>query len=305
MTSVGTPIVMGCAVALTLALGGCGTAASPRSIVGAQQLADRLHQQINGTAIQREAGNYLVWRALNDPVKECMAKAGYKLRPTFFPLEKGLQAKGNGTSGTIWLGEPHLRIVSEQAQGGVLENRAHDAKEAEPATRRQSTDAYQRAAHRCDSKAAAKAGSPESLAQAKGSEKLSGELNSVIFAVDESLGNPDDYASCMANSGFDVRGGDDEGYSAMNMYLLRKLPPSSQIPAPGESAGSAWTAFLDLEGKVLDADAACRQSEYERGMAELGPKLANFAEVHKAEIAAVVAKWNNMVTQAQREGFKP
>ncbi|HEY5989552.1 MAG TPA: hypothetical protein VIV12_24710 [Streptosporangiaceae bacterium] len=231
-----------------------------------------------------------------------MAEAGYKLRPRFFPLEKGFQAQG--TAGTIWLGEPHRRIVSQQAQGHVLAARGLDAMDAEPATGPQSTNAYQRAALRCDSKAAAKAGSPEGLVQAKGSEKLSGELSSVIFAVDESLGNPDDYASCMAKSGFDVSGGDDEGYSAMNMYLLRRLPPSSEIPAPGESARSAWTTFLDLEGKVLDADAACRQSEYDRGMAELGPKLADFAEAHKVEIAAVTANWNDMVTRAQQEGLK-
>lgn len=282
---------------------GSSTDDSPTTLADAQRLSDTLYGQINGNALQREAGEYLVWHALNSPVDECMTSAGFDFDPTFISHSVGYKA--SGTSGTIWLGEPHLRIISERHRGAAESSRQREAWVETPPEKEspETTESYQEALQDCDSPGGG--GDAVSLAYADGVDELRGKFNSVIYAVDEDLGDPGDYMSCMEDKGFGLGGDDVEGYTAMTMYLLRKLPPPREIPAGDEPPSNAWTRFLQTEGEVLGADAGCRQAKYQEGMKILGPKLLEFQDKNAAEIGEVHANWQQMVETAKAKGWVP
>jgi hypothetical protein len=293
-------------VAVTIA--GCGTTTVRAGAVSAdaheaQQLSDEILSAIAGTADQREAGHYLTWRALNDPIVACMKEAGYDVRPMY--VRHNVGDSTSGTAASSWLGEPGLRLVSGLAAKGVDSDRLlQSADEPINPNPQADTEGYNDARNDCDD-AGDGTGSAESRSEPAGFNRLSGEFIGVVSQLDHSLGSPDEYASCMKDHGHDLGQSDEAGYSAMTMWLLQQVPPAQQIPLGEEKPSQAWKDFLRLEGDVLAADQECRLDTYNEAMPELGDRLRDFQSEHAAAITDLQTAWQERVADAERLGWTP
>ena len=104
----------------------------------------------------------------------------------------------------------------------------------------------------------------------------------------------------MKQAGFDVS--DSE---SLHAYLLDQAPPAEQRLTDGFAHSEEWQSFIDRESATLDADSACRGSQYTEGMRTLGPKLTDFAAEHVEALAGTDAAWAEILDQAMKLGFEP
>lgn len=216
-------------------LADCGTphAVGSAELRSYQRLADTLAREVGGGGLQREAADYLAWAGHHKPVRSCMAAKGFRYRTKFISGAEGFKA--HGPSGSAWLMELHLRIVSEQARGHVVSSRRENAKTRplEPGAGEAGKD-YQAAEAGKDYQAAlvpcqAQAGSTDDVPVPAGMEKLRSALSSVTFPVDEEVGEPGEYADCMMDRGVDVtREPDVDGFAATYIHLTHFVPSPSK-----------------------------------------------------------------------------
>ena len=129
------------------------------------------------------------------------------------------------------------------------------------------------------------------------------EVSAGRGSVDARTGPIQEYADCMADQGFDVTGGTAGGFGALYIRLTSESPPVEDRPLPGKSVSPVWTAYLAHEDRALDADEACRATEYYDGIAILAPRLEQFVRDHRADIDTLNADWAAIVKQADEDGL--
>jgi hypothetical protein len=268
-----------------------------------QARADAIEEAISGDALEREAAHYLQFQQYNRPFHECMAAKGIRVPSGFLPGWTGYRA--NGTSGA-WMGALG-RKESTAALATARSQRAGEVWEFGGFGSGSDvfTDEYQAAASACEKATDGGvvdlghlAGVPE------GYYELEPEFNKLVSTVDEQLGSIQPYVDCMREAGFDVPYEVDgaQGSQALHVWLRGQMP---RPPLAGEDPKPEWSAYLELEGQALDADAACRSAKYQEGLALLAPMLDDFEAAHGEEIALIDAGWQRTVQQAVEKGFDP
>jgi len=284
-------------LALVAALAGCAPAvvpASPAEAAAIEQRAEQVLLSISGDATQREAARFLNRREFFAPYRECLAEAGFVPEDEYLPQYSGWTP--NATEG-IWMGELQYRLSPAIAGRAALEASAWEP--AKPGSV-QARKGYLEASDRCvadfDLDLGDLPGDPP------GSQQLRGEYTSLIAEVDSRLGSIEPYARCMAEAGFDYRPAwpDEDGAQGTIMYLAGKAPTAA---VAGETTPE-WTAFVELETRVLDADERCRADTYRRGLAILAPMLEEFRASHEAELAELAEGWRHTVATAVELGFQ-
>lgn len=268
--------------------------ASPADSAGVEAHANRLYLSISGDATQREAARFLSRREFFAPYRECLAEAGFAPEDKYLPQYSGWTP--NATEG-IWMGELQYRLSPAIAGRAALAASAWEP--AKPGSV-QAQKGYLEASNRCVANVDLDLG--ERLGDPPGSQRLMGEYMDVIAEVDSRLGSIEPYANCMAEAGFDYRQAwpDEDGAQGTIMYLSGKAPTA---PVAGETTPE-WTAFVELETRVLDADERCRADTYRRGLAILAPMLDEFQASHEAELAELAEGWRHTVATAVELGFQ-
>jgi hypothetical protein len=148
------------------------------------------------------------------------------------------------------------------------------------------------------------AGDPGTVSQPKGVDRLNAAYHQAVAKVDDELGKPEDYLSCMKDGGFDLSSQDGSGADALFLYLTEMLPVADALPRPGVADSQEWSDFLGMESEALTVDLSCRQTQYVEGWQQLTPALLQFQNVHAAELSQVSAAWQELEQQARDAGFR-
>ena len=297
MPTIRFPRLAGIALVLVLGVPGCGSReAPPLSAAERQQaeaLLDETYNGIWGTPEQRDAARYLGWRVMTDPIAACMADAGFQYYRYFRPAWAGHQTLGQ-TGG--WLG--HLELRQSDLALAAAEQLHEEAARDEEGPAYVQEPEYKSALPTCEGDM----GDPDSIAPPPGAQELSAALRQLISAAEAEVGPLDSYAECMQSAGFNLSGTGEQGASAVSLFLRGQMPLP---PLPGTAASPAWTQFLAFEGRVLDADKACRRAGHDEALDRLAPKLTTFAAEHAEELDDISADWAELEQRAERRGYVP
>jgi hypothetical protein len=274
---------------------GCGEQELPTALNEAQAtdvegLADWTYQQIWGDAQQKDAGQFLAYHAINDPIQQCMAAQSFAYPAEFHPLWSGYRS--NGTSGA-WMG--HLQEPPSRTEVSLARSRQY---ELDP-ERNPDVDkpGYHEALAECEKSA----GDPDAVVIPPGTEELGSKWTELMASVEEELGSIEPYTECMATAGYDLAAVDADGQAALYMLLMSRLP---NPPLPGEQPSSAWTEYLSYEAEALAADEKCRADRYRQGLAVLEPRLREFRQQHAQDLTASEQAWGNLLSRAERAGYE-
>lgn len=295
--------LVGATAIAALGLVACGTAKPEAQTVSSPDLAaveskaQSIFVAIGGTGQQREAVHYLEDQQLNAAFLACMKTNGQPVKKEFLTLWQGWTP--NPTS-LRWMGILGVR-PSQLALANAEAAHAEDPLEGPAAARVESAE-YQEALASCD---AAGDGQVVDLGnlpgKPEGSDELMTDFLKLLEETDANLGEIDPYYKCMSDAGVSITPTSDlEGVSALYEQLLNQQP---QPPLPGEAASAAWTEYLRTEQAAVTADASCRASKNEEGLALLSPQLDAFAQDHSAELETLVDAWDSTLARAQAEGM--
>jgi hypothetical protein len=287
-----------------LLLMGCGQTAETSDYASfgsteADKALARLDTVISGTVKERTAGAYLAHRALNDPVKACMAELGFTYADNFVGHSQGLTDPG-GSSET-WTAPLMSSGVSANARGAVAavrEEQRFAAQTPDP-TSVEASNEYSRALEGCapTSNGYAQETSPP------GAMALASDLSELVVTVEKTVGPSTTYNRCMQEAMYDVVVDDVDGYQGLVHLLRSHLPNSSSIPAPGDPTTSEWERFLRYEAAALATDANCRGDEHNKAMQTLAPLLEKFEDDHATQIGQLRQEWRDIVARATSAGW--
>jgi hypothetical protein len=291
---------LGVGAAVLALMTGCGmrtaesdTRGSAGSDQGAavQRMADETLAQLGGTAEQREAAHYLLFRAMNRPYEECMRASGIDFTAEYHTINVGYVP--DGTSGT-WMGALNRKpsdFYAANAEAG------HDD-ETGNLPPDQKTPEFTKAQDACDETNA----TFDIPSANQGAPELQAEYFETLSSVEKQLGPIAPYTTCMEQAGIDYTTASDgeEGWAGLYLYLGAKMP---RPPLPGEKADEAWMQYLDLENQSLAADAQCRGDQYAKGLELLGPLLRDLRARNADELQAASETWEGYVTKAAAAGW--
>lgn len=290
------------AAALSLLAGGCGTQtavdATPEAVDDTraiETLADTTLAQIAGTATQREAEHYVVFKELNSAYETCMNDQGIDFTAEYHTLFAGYRP--NGTSG-VWMGALN-RKPSETALANAAAYR-DDMRGQLPADERSA--AFVAAQAKCDATTSDSADQQVVLGEPGGVD-LEAEFTTMLTGVEEKLGDIAPYTTCMQKAGIDytTKSDGEQGWAGLYLYLTAQMPTP---PLSAEASDTTWQAYLDLERRALAADATCRAAKYAEGLALLAPRIVTFRERYASQLQASQASWTSKLKNAQALGFK-
>lgn len=253
--------------------------------------ADEIYLQIWGNATQKEAGNYLSHRALNDPITACMHTAGFAYESPFETLWEGYRP--HGTAGQ-WMGPFQIR-QSDRALANAASLRYESSPPSPSAAH--NTAEYIKAVNDCINTSA---GNPEPVDRPDGTDLLAADYTKMILSVDIQLGPTGRYTDCMVNQGFDVGGIDEDGREALGVFLRSSMPTP---PLPDEVPTDAWTEYLAFEQRALNADETCRADKYLEGLSLLAPLLTDFQKNYAGQLSDNEQSWQALLSRAEEKGY--
>jgi hypothetical protein len=245
--------------------------------------ADAVYLRIWGTAEQKEAAEYLVFEKLNQPTVDCMDDAGFTFEARFRPLWTGWEPDSTESGG--WMG------ALDRAQSDTA------IPTDEPATPAEHTADYESTLNRCVNSQDTPSVDSDPPA---GVNELSAEFHTLLDQVNEELGPIAPYQKCMTERGVDLQATGETGPTALSMYLQGVMPSSALDRA---EPSTEWRTYLDLEGSALEADRACREANYLRGLQLLDQPLADFEAAHAADLRRTATAWQDRYTQATATGY--
>jgi hypothetical protein len=296
------------ALGTLLMVAACGQARSGTIRLSSDQLTGvelntdlvHLYDQINGTAVERSAAEYVSYRTLQDSLTSCMSSAGHAYTPPPFIDHWQHHVSDGGADSTNFLAPLHDAVVSRTAQADAAANlEQQESDNAQPNPRSEAaTDpkTYGAALELCESDVQ---GSDDAASHPKDYYALIESFHLMLNNVDSKLASfRDDYQSCMAEAGYDVQSYPD---------LLTRI--GSRVPPVGEAslnpADSSWDKLKTYEASALDADAKCRSSAYAAGQDLLAPAIAAFNSDHASELQQTDAAWNQLVAKANDYANSP
>jgi hypothetical protein len=269
----------------------------------AHQVAASLWDSIAGTAEQESAVQYVTGWRLNHVVDECMRARG--IAWNHWRKVENLSVSDGLPN---WLRQPMRPVVSESVLLQARLVRAMDVPPSDPLTGRNGQvldrclTMRQRTKH-----PEASDDEVEKLFSPKFDASVAKAYGRLIERVIRRLPSDDLYARCMKRAGSPVHGeANDGGYTDFNIAterIRRTAPPLRDIPEQGETGSEAWHKFLGREQELLRDDASCRKAEYEKGMAELAPKLNAFRRQHAEELKRLRAHWASVDQEAKAHGW--
>ncbi|MGL5827376.1 MAG: hypothetical protein ACRCYU_21595 [Nocardioides sp.] len=273
-------------------LSGCGTQVEPlgaAEAVAVEAEVNGVYRSIWGTDEQRNAARYLGWRAMTDPVTECMGDRSQKYYRYFVPTFRG------GVSGPTeeWIGPLDLRqsdIALANTEAINLERNSGEG----PAWVQ--TKEYRAADAACQSAE----GDPTAFNPPTDVQELSSKFRKILSEVDHDLGSIDDYHDCMRDRGHEVNQ-EGDGATGLSNYLSARLPTP---PLPGVEPSAEWLEFLTFEDGVLKADRACREDKHNEGIARMAPEVEKFTAEHADDLAKAADQWSTYLEQAREIGFQ-
>jgi hypothetical protein len=289
------------AAAMVMALSGCGTETAtdePRTsgnvsaeLIDVQRAADEILAEMGGNAEQREARLYLAFKEANDPYEECMQAHGIDFVAKYHTSNVGFLP--NGTSGE-WMGALQRKpseIVIANAEAAY-----DDATGRLPA--KYQTPQFDEAQASCDESRPKNSIMDISPVPSEASASYA----KMLASVDKELGPIEPYTECMLDAGVDYTkaSNGEQGWAGLYMYLSAMIP---RPPLPGDEPSKAWSAYLELEQRSLDADTKCRAAQYEKGLELLAPKIDQFREEYGEVLKASQERWEGFATEAKAEGF--
>lgn len=279
------------AAALSIGLAGCGAAAttahrdSPAQVAATEAATLRLYESVTGSPADREAVDYLGYRAAQRFQATCVAKHGfvypmhpYRNRDVDYPLVAGGDSQ--------WLAPLNSDYVSRQRLSEITFNRADFSdhmKSSRYAKNPVQNQKYIAALNACGSKG----GESDAVHYPPGYE-LVGDYNKMIESVDASLAaHSSDYRRCMAADGVAVR-----SYQSLAGDIR------SMVSTAARQADSAKDAALTYEQKGARVDGRCRQVAHDVGYSLIRPRLVAFEKEHQAKLARLRGYWAASRTRA-------
>ncbi|MFT3874206.1 MAG: hypothetical protein QM714_16440 [Nocardioides sp.] len=168
--------------------------------------ANAIQRQIWGNEAEKEAAHYLGWRAMTDPIADCMADRGMDYYRRFEPVWGGYQPDGLGDT---WTAPHHLK----QSDRGLAQAEVLPAAVDEPeAPDWVMTDRYRSAAMDCEGEM----GDPSRWDSPPGVAELDDEYDSLLADVEDGLGDVEEYDKCMADEG--IRFGEEDADCRADKY---------------------------------------------------------------------------------------
>jgi hypothetical protein len=257
-----------------------------------------LYATIGGTPVERDAGGLVSYRIEEDPFTTCVRALGVDYSPVPYVEQwANWPSGGASTFSTAWLApldDPqHLRQV---VQSQVTAERAVAADQLAANQHYQALDATDRAAwDKALSSCSEGGGYADAWHPAPYLGLISNfhaTLNDVDAEVAKDAGS---YQACMAGHGYSVA-----SYSDLVAYLEDQLPVDTDIPSIGQAGGAAWDAWTSLESDAYAADATCRSTLYEEGMALLAPVLQQFEADNAQALVDEQNGWDSLVAEARQ-----
>jgi hypothetical protein len=252
---------------------------------------DRLSQRIGGTPAQRTAGEVLQYHAYQDPIRACMAQAGFTYTPPpFRDPYKARTVIEMGIGDGRWfapLGQERLGVTDIAELTGPQEKHTPSASYRKLSAAEK--EAYENTLTGCLPRDMADVNFPPAY------YPLADAFNAMLSdAADD--GSVDDaakkYPSCMANSGIPVT-----SYNEL-IELTQARMGEAQPPPPGAVADAKWAAAAAFERQAARADATCRKPVYDLAIRAVAPAVDDFERDHHDDLAAIAEQWDDIVNRA-------
>jgi hypothetical protein len=302
------------AVLLTVvAIGGIAGCAEPRTTPARSQSAPEpadvenqalsIYQMINGTPVQRAAGEFLATYQLNRPVADCMREADVPYVWAYVNTWRD-RTISSGLDWTASLGPLNARVASESvreasAAGLALEDwQRHTTEFMDGVEDRQE---YQRALNRCLEESS---GFEIVESRPAGWQTLYAGFQEAVAVVDTPPGEArSTYAECMDAEGFAFA----DDYSTLIGGLIDRAPQPSDVPPLSASTDgfSDWQGFIAQEEAAMSADDACRGSQYQDSLLELESVISAFHDDNAQQLQSLAARWDELVDRAVEWGWDP
>jgi hypothetical protein len=288
------------AFSLLVVLAACGDGESASSAPGA--LTDgklvALKEEISGTAPQHSASGFLGNYAEEAPVKECMDAKKLPYEISYLDEAIGKKTLGMGTSWAYPLMDEtvlwNLQVHAQQYPQFLAADETPSNHAIE------SSEKYLGALDACSKQE----GNWEKAAVPADPEHVSYQFFELIRSVEDEIGSVGMYDKCMAEIGYDVKFDDFSGAAGLYQLLWSRAPDWADIPAIGDSGGSAWNAYRAWAMKVLQADESCRETKHAEAMHQLAPLIEQFERDNSEAIAQLSDQWRAMVEEATAKGWK-
>lgn len=278
----------------TLMIGGC---AQPIELDAAQSAVafdrlDALSQTIGGTPEQRTAGEVLQYHAYQDPVQECMKKAGFVYTPPAFVdpyAGRAVIHMGIGTG--AWLAP--LDAESLGVADAAVRLSGKDVEKPNPSYDNLSPsqkDKYNAALTGCIPRETPDVNFPPT------SVTLSAAFAEMLDEVSQDprvKSAAETYPTCMAGKGFAVKNYDD---------LLEQMQArvnGVQVPQAGAGGSAAWLEVVAHERAAAESDSVCRRPAFETALGLTMRRIDAFEKEHADELTRVQEEWDRTVLSAR------
>ena len=274
---------------------GCAGAArvDRTAAVDAASILDTLSERVGGTVNQRRAGELIMYHQFQDPIRDCMRRAGFDYTPPPFVDMYAGRTRAGSIAGASWFApipEDELGVAADAVRVSPVDDQNHP-NPGFTSLDESGRQRYNDAMNGCTPKREGNDHFPPSYVEVEG--RISGLLSSVTKSsavVDAAKG----YRACMRRSGFDVATYA-ELYEHVQERVSRERPPVGRAKAsPG------WTAAVALDRAAATADATCRRPVHELAMSMAADKLSAFARDSADDIARVEREWSDMETRARQ-----
>ena len=267
--------------------------------------AQDIYQRINGTPIQRAAGEFLITYAANHPTQTCMKELGFPYEWSYLNTWRD-RTTSSGLDWTLLLGPLDTEVASisvrEQALAWLaLEDWQTQAQAF--AARTEKLDGYDQALTDCQRRVPQL---DETESHPHGWQQLYLAFQGSVAAVEGSdSGNPalELYEECMVTAGYPFA----TSYASLIGGLIDRSPRPEDVPHLGGPLDGhpSWQRLLDLEAAALEADSQCRSSQYASLVADLGIALTEFEQEKGDAVDALSRAWDTKVDEAASLGWDP
>lgn len=265
--------------------------------------ARRVYERFAGTQEQRTEGEVLRAYAGNGAMDECLTERGF---PEWdWSLSRGYPAPYDPLTPTLWFAEPGGRVFSdnEVASGPYL------LAESEMNSDKARSSEYETAIDDCLEQVPpasdvdlVRAGQPA------GTARLVDEWRRLMAEAGSRFGGEyATYVTCMDASDIPALEEAQTSFSEIGPVMTRLAGQAGPPPAPGADPSTyseSWNRFLDQEGDVIDADLACREEVYRRGIENIAKVVAEFEGRFASDIARAEAGWSDISAKAADIGYR-
>lgn len=148
----------------------------------------------------------------------------------------------------------------------------------------------------------ARAGQPE------GTARLVDDWREVMAEAGTRLGGDSSaYVTCMDSSGISALEKAQTDFDEIGPVMTQLAGQAGPPPSPGADPSTYsddWNRFLDYEGEVIDADLACREEVYRRGIGDMAAVIEDFESRHARDISRAEAGWIDITAEAAELGYR-